>query len=254
MIEAVIPGKDAHAPEALLIIQARMSSERLPGKVLMSLAGRPMLGVMIDRLADWGESRIIATSLDSSDDAIASFCEGAGIRCFRGSLDDVLGRYLSAARICGAAKNTVIVRLTGDCPLVDSGLVRMVVDAVRVEGYDFATLGPHTGFPRGLDATAFRYELLEKTAKMALSPPDREHVTYGMLRVNPGSSFVEIRSQEDLAHHRITVDELDDFKAVSAIVEAFDGRMDMSANEIIEMLKVRPDIVSINANVQQKAI
>ena len=138
----------APEPRVVAVVQARMTSRRLPGKVLTPLAGSPVLGLVVGRLrrATRIDEVVVATSTDPSDDPVAAWCAQPGIRCHRGSLDDVLDRFLGAARASGA---THVVRITADCPLIDPDLVDRVIAQALAEDLDYCGLAGE--FPDGLD-------------------------------------------------------------------------------------------------------
>jgi spore coat polysaccharide biosynthesis protein SpsF (cytidylyltransferase family) len=159
------------------IIQARMGSTRLPGKVLMDLAGEPMLVRVVNRVrrAERLDEVVVATTASPSDDPIFEGCRQRGWAVERGSEKDVLDRYYRAAR---AHHADVVVRITADCPFVDAGLIDQVVGAFLGGGYDYVSnvLEPRT-YPRGLDVEVFRFSALEKAWQEDRDPSWREHVT-----------------------------------------------------------------------------
>lgn len=166
------------------LVQARMSSERLPDKVLRPLAGRPALGWLLERLkhADSLNRIVVATSTDASDDAVATFCAEHGVDCHRGSLDDVAGRLLEAARRFDL---DAFVRISGDSPLLDQRLVDLAVALLRDGGYDLVTnVAPRT-FPPGQSVEVLRTEAFRQLVETLRPGDEREHVTVGLYR-RPG--------------------------------------------------------------------
>ncbi|HEX9017549.1 MAG TPA: glycosyltransferase family protein, partial [Anaerolineaceae bacterium] len=161
------------------IIQARMSSSRLPGKVLLDIAGQPMLAHVVERTrrASSIDDVIVATTTDPSDDALAAFCSKRGYAVYRGSMFDVLDRFYGAARL---ARAEVIVRVTADCPVIDPAVVDQVVKAFHDQQADFACnrLPPpwHRTWPIGLDTEVCSFSGLERAWKEAVLPYEREHV------------------------------------------------------------------------------
>lgn len=155
------------------IIQARMSSTRLPGKVLMELAGKPVLAHVVERLRACRQldGIMVATSVDASDDVIDCWCSQVKVPCYRGSLLDVLDRYVQAARACDA---DAVVRITADCPAIDPGIVDEVANNFVKGGYEF--YGLKGEFPDGLDCTVFAVSALERAWRDAQLPSEREHV------------------------------------------------------------------------------
>ncbi|MCB9673214.1 MAG: glycosyltransferase family protein, partial [Alphaproteobacteria bacterium] len=160
------------------LVQARMSSTRLPGKVLLEIAGVPALLLVIERVrrARHVDEVVVLTSDDPSDDALAAFCADRGVRCHRGSLDDVLDRYRSAVEVL---RPTTVVRITGDCPLLDPNVLDLVIERYRQHspGVRYATNCSPPTFPDGLDCEVMDAEALLEAARTATLRFDREHVT-----------------------------------------------------------------------------
>ena len=234
-----------------IIIQARMTSTRLPAKVMLPLCGKTVLQVMLERLDKWRDNIIIATTNDGSEAPIVALCQSLKIAYYQGSTEDVLGRYYHAARQFGANKDTAIVRLTSDCPLIDCDLVSEAIDTYLNNDFDAVSLGPHSGFPRGLDTAVFSYKLLQTTHEKATSAADREHVTLGMSKFNSYASYV-ISAKEDLSFYRLTLDEPDDYTAIKAIFEKVQNQIEFSFAELLLILKKFPHLADINKHVEQK--
>jgi len=237
------------------ILQARMGSSRLPGKVLMDLAGEPMLGRCMRRLRDAQRLSTIwvATSVNPRDQAIARLCEARGWHCFRGSENDVLDRYYQTA--C-QAKADVVVRTTSDCPLIDPGLVDRVIQEFldRQPGVDYAS-NTHLQrtFPRGLDTEVFRIDTLERAWREDQNPASREHVTPYIYR-NPQLFRVHgVANDVDFSDMRWTVDTPEDLAFVRRVFGHF-GNDQFSWQDALKVLQKCPEWLSINRNVQQKAI
>lgn len=239
----------------VVIIQARMGSTRLPGKVLKPLMGKPMLAFMLERLTRMRAPReiVVATSGESEDDPIAKLCEDLSVLCFRGSREDVLARYREAARW---RKAEWVVRLTGDCPLIDPA----VVDAVIAEALrdnpdgpcDYVSNTLNRTFPRGLDVEAFSARALEIAWTEAKDPAEREHVTPFLYRRPERFRLGSVRQAENTAHHRWTVDTPEDFSLVERIVNAlYPVRPDFNQGDILDLLQSHPDWEKINAHIQQ---
>lgn len=234
-----------------LIIQARMTSSRLPGKVMLPLCNRPVLQVMIERLFSWRDEIIVATTNDGSEQPITELCERLGVRYFRGDTQDVLGRYYHTADTFNADDSTIVVRLTSDCPLIDNDLTSRVITEYTKGQFDMVSLGPHSGYPRGLDCCVFSYPLLKKTHHQACSPEDREHVTLGMAKFGDLRTKI-LSAGKDFSNYRLTIDEQDDYKAITAIYNQFSDKIDFSFSELIEMLEKNPNLSKMNQHVQQK--
>ncbi|MCF6440365.1 glycosyltransferase family protein [Pseudoalteromonas luteoviolacea] len=236
-----------------IIIQARMTSTRLPGKVLLPLCNSTVLQVMLDRLAEFKEHIIIATTNDGSEAPIVELCKEQKIKYYQGSTEDVLSRYYEAATQYGAIDDTTIVRLTSDCPLIDPHLTKQVIDEHQRSQFDVVNLGPHSGYPRGLDCTAFSYQLLKKTHQLATSKADREHVTLGMAKFSSIATY-SFAEGESLEHWRLTLDEPDDYTAIKAIYAHFGNNLDFSYPELKKQLKEKPTLTDINKHVNQKSV
>jgi len=211
--------------EAGVIVQARMNSARVPGKVLRPLAGRPLLGHLLDRLRTLGLPVVVATSDDSSDDAIASFCVAEGVAVHRGSLDDVAERFVGAAREYDVDP---IVRVSGDSPLLDPALVRRAL-ALWEPGLLVTNVRPRT-FPTGQSVEAFELAALEGAE---LTDDAREHVTstlYEQLRVQNFSHA------PDLSHLRLTLDTDEDAVRLDALFARMERPpSDYSLAELVEL-------------------
>jgi len=235
----------------MIIIQARMTSTRLPGKVLLPIGEKPALEVMIDRLGILRDQIIIATTNDGSETPIIDLCKRLGVRFFQGDTDNVLERYYLCAKRFSAKADTGIMRLTSDCPLIDFDLTAKVISIFENNNYDIVSLGPHSGFPRGLDACIFSFDILEKTYEKATLVSDKEHVTLGMAKFNHLNCF-NISALTDLSHYRLTVDEADDYKLITEIYRLFDYRTDFSYQALIQLMKSNPHLYEINKHVEQK--
>jgi spore coat polysaccharide biosynthesis protein SpsF (cytidylyltransferase family) len=231
------------------ILQARVSSSRLPSKVLMPILGRPMLLHQLDRVrrAHSLDALVVATSTDASDDAIERLCAVEGVEVFRGSLNDVLDRFYQAAR---PRRPGAIARLTGDCPLADPALIDRVVELFNSDRFDIAGAAPT--FPDGLDVEVVRFDALELAWREATLPSDREHVTQFMHR-QPGRFRIgPLHSDTDLSHFRWTVDEPQDFELVRRIYEALYPRNPaFTTRDILDLLSAQPDLLNLNRGIRR---
>ena len=191
----------------LAILQARMSSSRLPGKVMAPLLGEPMIGRQLERLrrAKAIDTLMVATSVDPGDDPLAAYCESLGLSVFRGPLDDVLERYRAALALHPGAK--AVVRLTADCPLTDPELIDRVIEHHHEAGADYTsnTLGDRT-YPHGLDTEVIRADVLFDAARRASDPYEREHVTPYIYRRPETYRLAGVARHESRAALRWTVD------------------------------------------------
>lgn len=229
------------------IVQARMSSRRLPGKVLTPLAGHPVLGLVVGRLrgARLIDDVVVATSTDSSDDPIADWCEESGTRCHRGSLDDVLDRFLGAARDTGA---THVVRITADCPLIDWGLVDRLVAKTLADDLDYCALAGE--FPDGLDCEIMTVGALEIAAHEAVLPSEREHVTPYLKRLDAPLHRGEVRPFTGLGHHRWTLDQPEDLRFLKALFARLGpDPFAITTDQILTTLEAEPFLMNLNAGI-----
>lgn len=202
------------------IVQARMGSRRLPGKVLADVAGRPMLKLMLDRLAFADVGRVVvATSEAPEDDAVVSVAASAGVDVIRGSEADVLSRFLAVQR---AFPSDVLVRLTADCPLLDPLIVREAVARHFDTDVDYTSNTLVRTFPDGLDVEVIDAAALEAAAAEATAPEEREHVTPFIYRRPERFRLASFHHGEPLGDERWTVDTEDDLQWVRAAVEATD--------------------------------
>lgn len=232
----------------LAILQARMSSTRLPGKVLKPILGRPMLAWQIDRIkrSRTIDRLVVATSHDASDDAIQAFCEANGVACHRGPLHDVLARFHGAVEAFGPAEH--VIRLTGDCPLVDWTIIDAAVELQKREGSDIAGNGIVRTYPDGLDVEVVSSAALNRAHREATEPGHREHVTQYIYH-NPGKfRLAHLTQTPDLGLLRWTVDTPADFEMVEKVFSGLAGlNNNFGQKEVLDFLDKHPEIVAINA-------
>jgi glutamate-1-semialdehyde 2,1-aminomutase len=230
--------------KVVAVVQARMGSTRFPKKVMRPLQGMPMIGVLLERLANARriDQIVLATTDGERDAPLAEFVSGLGYEVYRGSEQDVLDRYYRAASQAGAE---VVVRITGDCPLVDSEVVDQVIGRLVDTGVDYASNVVPATFPDGLDVEAFRFAALHKTWQEARAPREREHVTVH-LRESPEFTRSNLTSGEDLSGERWTVDEPQDFEVVENVFRHFAPRRDFGWREIMGLRRARPEMFAAN--------
>jgi len=254
---------DTSGLNVVTIIQARLNSSRLPGKVLQDIVGKPMLARVVERtmMAMSISSIVVATTTDSSDEAIIEFCEIEGYPCFRGSQFDVLDRYYQAA-CCYQAQ--IIVRITADCPVIDPVVIDKTVHALTdfmhsnpghaETGFSANRLPPPWGrtYPVGLDTEVCTFSGLELAWKEASLPHQREHVM-PFFYENPGRfNVIHVNHERDYGHLRWTVDTSQDLELIRQVYLSFPGRLDFSWLEILELIERKPELMNINALVQPK--
>ena len=229
------------------IIQARMSSTRLPGKVLMPLAGIPVLEHVVSRLGYCITIHkvLVATSIDLSDDAIEAWCKANGVACYRGSLNDVLDRYYQAAKNYQA---DAIVRITADCPAIDPTIVDEVVNGYLGGGFEFYGLSGE--FPDGLDCTVFSFSAISRAWHESTLPSEREHVgPYVEKHPEFFKSGALIKFQ-GLSHHRWTLDEPRDYEFLQAIfTRLYNKKKLFLAKDVLGLLEKEPELANINSNI-----
>jgi len=206
------------------VIQARMSSSRLPGKVMANVLGEPMIGRQIERLrrSQRLDQLVLATSQDASDDPVADYCETAGLTVVRGPLADVLGRFALAADAFPQAET--LVRLTADCPLTDWRVLDALIDRLAQTGADYANnTMPERTYPHGLDVEAMTIAAFRTAAAEATQAYDREHVTPFIYRQPDRFRLATLTRAPSLAHLRWTVDYPEDLDFVRHVYGALYG-------------------------------
>ena len=236
------------------IVQARVSSTRLPAKVLLDLGGKTALERCLARVTRVpGISHVVvATTTKAEDELIVRLSARVGVPCTRGSESDVLSRYVEAARAHGAE---AVLRCTSDCPLIDPGVVGLVVRGFLEQAPDFAANTLRRCYPRGQDAEIASMDALERAHREATSPAHREHVM-PYLYQNPDRFRcldAAPAGAPDLSHHRWTLDTLDDYRFLAAVYDALGARAGEAAMaDVLALLHERPELVAINAGVSQK--
>ena len=235
----------------LAILQARTTSTRLPGKVLKPILGHPMLSLQIERIqrSKKIDKLIVATSNNHSDNNIENLCINIRISCFRGSLDDVLDRVYQTAM---QYKPEHIVRLTGDCPLIDPQIIDEVIDFCIKGDLDYVSNCVEPTFPDGLDVEVFKFSVLETAWKESLLPSHREHVTSFIHQNNERFKVGHYKNEVDLSHLRWTVDEPEDFEFVSQIYKELYPQYPIFITEdILELINRKPSLLGINSHVER---
>lgn len=235
------------------IMQARMSSKRLPGKVLKPLLGIPMFLRQIERIkrSKKIEELIIATSVDETDDAIVNVCKAQHLKYFRGSLHDVLDRYYQAA-IRHEPKH--VVRLTADCPLTDPIMIDTVIDYHIHGHYDYTNNFLTPTYPYGLDAEIMTLDALKLAWQEAKLPSEREHVTLFLYQHPKRFRIGHVKNDKDLSHLRFAVDEPDDFLFINTIYEAlYPKNSAFTTDDILDFLDKNPTLTQLNSHFNRYA-
>jgi spore coat polysaccharide biosynthesis protein SpsF len=238
------------------LVQARCSSERLPGKVLLELAGRPVVEHVLRaaRATVEIDDVILATTTRLEDDALAAFArDRLGVRTFRGSEDDVLGRFVGALE---GHEADVVVRLTADNPLQDPAVTGAVVRRFLEGDCDYASNNGVRSWPRGLDCEVLSRELLERCAREAQRPEDREHVTFHV-RTHPDRytlANVLAPAAETWPQLRLSLDTAEDLALLRRVFDALHGdtARPLPIGAVIAWLREHPEVVALNAAVEQK--
>lgn len=242
-------------PRIAIITQARMTSTRLPGKILKSAGGKTLLEHHLDRLSKAGFEIIIATTTNASDEPIVSLCKSLGYDTFRGDEQDVLSRYFFAAE---NKKLDVIVRVTSDCPLIDGPLIAESMNLYLAESQH----RPHLylsnclerTFPRGFDFEIFSFLDLKEAFEKATLSSDREHVTpYLHQNRNHLMNFLSVKNSVDESKYRLTVDEADDFSLIKKLIEEHQCHL-KNWSQIVAVLQQYPELQAINSHVEQKKL
>jgi len=256
----------------IAIIQARMGSSRLPGKVLLDIAREPMLTRVIARTsrAATVDGVLMATTTDASDDPVAASCDSMGVPCTRGSLHDVLDRYYQAAKQASA---DIVVRITADCPVIDPDLVDDCVNALVSGSFDFSCNRlppPFTRtYPIGLDTEVCTFVALEKAWKESEETFHREHVMPYLYegvelsaasdQLSTGTSprgfkIAQLHNTVDYGSYRWTVDTPEDLEFMRQVYARFEGRDDFSWIEVLDLVHAEPDLMKINAGIKHKTL
>lgn len=234
------------------IIQARMGSTRLPGKVLANVRGNPMLSYVVGRVraAKTLDEVVVATTTKPADDAIVAFCRERGVNCFRGSEEDVLDRYYQAAREHAAE---AVVRITSDCPLIDHEIVDKTVLEFMAERSDYASNSLVRTYPRGLDTEVMTFSTLEVAWREARQPYQRTHVTPYIYENPVRFKILPVTGDRDYSAYRWTVDTPKDLELVRAVYDRLEGDSFL-LNDVVRLLEREPELAEINRSIAQKAL
>jgi spore coat polysaccharide biosynthesis protein SpsF len=239
-----------------VIVQARMGSTRLPGKVLREIAGRPMLSYQVGRLRRVRRTDRIVLAIpdDPANEPLERFCASEQVPCVRGPEQDVLARYVLAARECDA---TVVVRVTSDCPLIDPSLVDLAIDTLTNSDPrpDYVSNMLQPTWPYGMAVEAFTRAALEAANTEARDPAEREHVTPFIYWRRDRFRVQSLTRAPDLSALRWTVDTREDFALVSRLLERlYPANPQFDIDDILALLGQHPDWSDINKHIQQRAV
>jgi spore coat polysaccharide biosynthesis protein SpsF len=238
--------------KVVAIVQARMGSTRLPGKVLQDICGQPMLSRVVGRLrrAKRIDEVLVATTDQSADDAIVAACRKEEVQVTRGDQDDVLDRYYRAAQL---AKADVVVRITSDCPLIDPEVCDKTIAAFLDEKPDYASNVLERMYPRGLDTEVFSQEALARAWRQAFQKHEREHVTPYIYEHPNEFKLLSVTAPADYSSHRWTVDTPEDLAFVRAVYERL-GSSEFSGRDVLDLLEKHPELAELNRAVEQKSL
>jgi spore coat polysaccharide biosynthesis protein SpsF len=240
-------------PRVVGIVQARMTSTRLPGKILMKVLGKPLLEHELARLSEVPElsELVVATTVNTEDDPVVDLCNALGVKSFRGSESDVLDRFYKAAELHEA---DIVARFTADCPIIDHTLASRVIKNFLENRGSLDYVGiDYERIPRGMDTEVFGMEALLEAHSNGRSKLDREHVTW-FIHTNPEKFRISRYSiDENWGHYRLTVDTQEDFKLIEAVFGAlYPSNPRFTLEDAIHLLDATPELAAINAGIEQK--
>lgn len=236
-----------------IIIQARMTSTRLAGKVLLPLCEKTVLEVMLKRLKKFKNNITIATTDDGSEMPITQLCEKNNIEYFMGDASNVLDRYYRCAKYFDAKSGDIIVRLTSDCPLIDGEVVEKIIDYYKKNSFDYVSNVIKRTFPRGFDCEVFSFDALKKAYKNAASDFEKEHVTTYIHTTHKDEFKIgSYEDSEDNSKYRLTLDEKEDYEAIKEVYSKFGCKTNFDYKELLAVLKANEYIFDINSHIEQK--
>ncbi len=234
----------------LAILQARYSSSRLKGKAIKPILGKEMLLHQIQRIQKSKEIKklIIATSTDKSDDIIEKLCINNDISVFRGDLKNVLDRFYQCAKENNAKD---VIRLTGDCPLIDSEIIDSTIRHYKNGKYDYVSNVLIPSFPDGQDVEVMSMKTLKTAWENATKNSEKEHVTYYITQRKDKFNLGNYKNKDDLSHLRWSVDELEDFVFVLRVYEnLYNKNNNFSMEDILSLLEKHPEFLEINSHIE----
>lgn len=237
------------------IIQARMGSTRLPGKVMKEVLGKSLLEYQIERVnrSQSIQSLVVATTQRETEQPIIDLCEKLAVPCFRGAEEDVLERFYEAAIHYEA---DAIVRLTSDCPLIDPLIIDKVVNEFRnSRRYDYVSNTIKRTYPRGFDIEILSMEALKQCHRETTNTGYREHVTPFLYKHPERFNIGQVTHSSSLQHHRLTVDTEEDLTLVRLIIEhLYNKNQSFSLEDILYLLQENPEWNLLNSHVEQKEV
>ncbi|MGC7870274.1 cytidylyltransferase domain-containing protein [Desulfosporosinus sp. SYSU MS00001] len=242
--------------KTVIIVQARMTSTRLPGKVLKTVMGKPLLEYLIERLrrVKLADEIVIATTTNTTDQPILELCRRLKVPVYRGSELDVLARYHGAAEFYQA---DAVVRVTSDCPVIDPGVIDQVISFFlnNWPNYDYVSNRLEASYPRGMDTEIFSYKSLNEAFLEAQEEAEREHVTPFMYWHSERYKLGNVAYLTDESCHRWTVDTQEDFELIRRILESlYPDKPHFTLEDILNLLQQKLEWLKINAHVKQKVV
>lgn len=235
--------------KTVAIVQARMGSSRLPGKVMKPVSGKPLIEILLSRLskATTLDEIVVATSTDIANLELASHVKRSGYHCIQGSEDDVLDRFIKTA---DDSQADIIVRITGDCPLVDPDLVDHAVNLFKSSNADYCSNCSPPTYPDGLDIEVFSFESLKDSALRTNKTADREHVT-PFLRESGNYKTISFSNSDDLSQHRWTVDEASDLEVARNIFNYFSPDIYFGWKQVLQLQEQKPELFIANRTLKR---
>jgi spore coat polysaccharide biosynthesis protein SpsF len=240
-----------------IIVQARMASTRLPGKIMKKVSDKTLLEYQLERLfrVKQADQVIIATTDHGEEQPIVDLCQKIGVPCFRGSEQDVLARYYGAATQYGAE---VVVRITSDCPLIDPAVIDRVIGfyLAHKEDYDYVSnTFPELTYPRGMDTEVMSYKVLKEAYEQAQDQAEREHVTIFIKRRPKRYRIKNLPYDKDYSHYRWTVDTPEDFALIKKMITAlYPVNPHFTLEDCLALIEEKPEWAKINAHIKQKPV
>lgn len=240
--------------KTIATIEARMTSSRLPGKVLLQAAGRPMLEHLVRRLgaAPSLDGIVLATTVNAADNVLEEFADRIGIGCYRGSEEDVMARVIGAAESAGA---DTVVEITGDCPIIDPQIVEQTIRMFRAHQADYVSNAHIRSYPDGMDTQVFRLHTLQRSAAMTDDALDHEHVTLHIRNHPEIFSHVHLVAPPEIHWPELglTLDEPQDYELLKKIIEHFEPANSLfSCLDVVRLLRQKQDWAALNQAVVRK--
>ncbi len=240
----------------MIVVQARLGSTRLPGKIFKTIHSKPLLSYQLERLRRVSsvEGIVVATTINPNDQAIVDYCNHEGVHCMRGSEEDVLSRYVAAASAFGLE---VVVRVTSDCPIIDPDLIEKGLQCFfqHYDSLDYLSICHDRTFPLGMDFEIIRVESLKKAFFEAKTESEKEHVTPYIWQHPELFRLSNLQQKIDQSSYRLTVDTIEDFRLIEHIINVlYPKNPEFTLHDTIAFLQEHPDLLKLNAHIVQKRV